>query len=118
MALVLIAEDDEPIRVIAESILQDHGYTVLTAANAAEALTLLKSHDVDLLFTDINMGEDSGLDLANAARATRPSLKVLYTTGAGVTDGTRARMVKGSAFLSKAYRLDELIEAVDRIVKA
>jgi len=71
-----------------------------------------------LLFTDINMGEDSGLDLAVASREMKPSLKVLYTTGAGVTDGMRVRMVEGSAFLSKPYRLDDLIKAVDDILKA
>jgi DNA-binding NtrC family response regulator len=118
MALVLIAEDEEPIRVLAESILQDRGCDVLTAANAAEALALLKGREVDLLFTEIHMSEDNGLHLAAAARAMKPSLKVLYTTGAGVTDGTRARMVEGSAFLSKPYRLDDLIKAVDDILKA
>jgi DNA-binding NtrC family response regulator len=113
MPSVLIVEDEEMIRVLAESILQEHHFTTITAANATEALAVLKTDArVDLMFTDINMGAENGIDLAIAARQLRPELKVLYTTGAGVTDGTRARFVEGFHFLPKAYRLDELLQAV------
>jgi CheY-like chemotaxis protein len=116
MALVLIAEDEEVLRVLAESILQDHGYSVLTAADGAEALALIEIHDVDLLFTDIHMGETNGLDLAVAAVGQKPGIDVLYTSGVGVTDGTRARFVEGSAFLPKAYRLEDLVAAVAKLI--
>jgi DNA-binding NtrC family response regulator len=113
MPVILIAEDEEPIRVLAESILQEHGMEALTAANATEALAVLQAHDtVDILFTDINMGDTSGIDLAIAARALKPGLKVLYTSGAGVTDGTRAMFVQGGQFLPKAYRSDQLLAAL------
>ena len=80
MSTILIAEDEEPLRVLAEPILIDAGHTVLTAANATEALAILRSAEsVDVLFTDLNMGETHGLDLAIAAREHQPELKVLYT---------------------------------------
>lgn len=116
MALILIVEDEEPIRVLAESILQEHGYAVLTAANSTEARALLDVQSVDLLFTDINLGEENGLDLAAEVSPLKPSMKILYTTGAGVTDGTRVRMVDGAEFLPKPYRIDDLIVAVERLL--
>jgi hypothetical protein len=46
----------------------------------------------------------------------RPKLKVLYTTGADVTDGTRALFVEGSAFLPKPYTPAHLIEAIGALL--
>jgi hypothetical protein len=73
---VLVVEDEEQVRVLAESI---------------------------LLFTDIGLFEarHGGLDLAQEAVRTRPGLRALYSTGQGVTDGMRALFVENSGFLPK-----------------
>ena len=119
MAVVLITEDDEPVRVLAESIIQDMGHETMTAGRVAEALALLSSDSaVDALFTDLNMdgNELAGLELAQQAREMRPGLPVLYTSGGGVTDGTRALFVDGSGFLPKPYTLGQLTEALEAII--
>jgi len=111
MAVVLIVEDEEQVRVLAESYLEEHGHKTLTAATAEEALAALEATDgVDLLFTDIGLHSDihAGLTLAKAAVQRRPGLKVLYTTGQGVTDGMIAMFVAGSALLPKPYTVDQL----------
>jgi hypothetical protein len=56
------------------------------------------------------------LELAQKAVAIRPKLKVLYTTGAHVTDGTKALFVEGSAFLSKPYTPAQLIEGIGALL--
>ncbi len=63
---------------------------------------------IDLLFTDIGLQEEryGGLELAKEGRQRKPDLKVLYTTGRDVTDGTKAMMVEGSAILEKPYTVD------------
>ena len=119
MAVVLIAEDDEPVRVLAESIIQDLGHATMTAGNGVEALALLSSDGaVDALFTDLSMEDDTlaGVELAQQAREMRPGLPVLYTSGGGITDGTRALFVDGSGFLPKPYTLAQLTEALEATI--
>jgi DNA-binding NtrC family response regulator len=111
MAVVLIVEDDEQVRVLAESYLQEQGHQTLSAATADEALAALEVTEcVDLLFTDIGLHGDihAGLELAKQIVERRPELKVLYTTGQGVTDGLMALFVKDSAVLPKPYTVDQL----------
>jgi hypothetical protein len=69
--LALVVEDETLLRLHAAGLLQEHGFAVLEAANAAEALTVLQSRgDVRILFTDIQMpGALDGMDLARGARA-------------------------------------------------
>lgn len=111
MALVLIVEDDDQVRVLAESCLQEQGHRTLTASNAAEALAVLEvASDVELLFTDIGLKDDvqGGLDLAKQAVKRHPNLRVLYTTGQAVTDGTQALFVENSGVLNKPYTFEQL----------
>ena len=111
MARVLIVEDEEQVRVLAESYLREQGHNTVSAASAAETLAALKAADgIDVLFTDIGLGDEhqGGLDLAKEARQQRPDLKVLYTTGQSVTDGMKAMMVDGAAILEKPYTVEQL----------
>ena len=88
-----------------------------SAANAREALAVLENGAaIMLLFTDINMpdGPDGldGLELARRAVEIRPGLRVIYTTGGGLTDGMTALFVEGGTFLPKPYNGQRLVEAV------
>jgi CheY-like chemotaxis protein len=80
MARVLIVEDEEQVRVLAESYLREQGHHTLSAATPVEALAALDVADgVDVLFVDIGIHEHphAGLDLAKEARQRKPDLKVL-----------------------------------------
>jgi CheY-like chemotaxis protein len=91
MAIVLMVEDEEQIRVLAESVLQEAGHKVLTATGIEGAKALLDSDQrIDVLFLDLNLGGDpeAGLLVAQRAQAMRPKLSYLYTTGAGVNEGS------------------------------
>jgi CheY-like chemotaxis protein len=115
MANVLLVEDEDQVRVLAESYVEEQGHTVLTAASKDGALAILESDQpIDVLFTDLGLKEeiDGGIELATRAVEIRPNLRVLYTSGRQVTDGTRARFVKGSAFLQKPYTVEQLITAL------
>jgi signal transduction histidine kinase len=80
---ILVVEDDQALRAYAVESLAEHGYRVLSAATAREALAILDAEQaVDLLFTDIVMpGGMNGRHLADDAVRRRPGLKVLFTTG-------------------------------------
>jgi CheY-like chemotaxis protein len=112
MATVLLAEDDDQVRVLAESYLEEHGHEVLSAGTAPGAIALLdKNSQIDLLFTNVDLKGEiaAGIELAHEAVNRIPNLKVLYTTERSLTDGMKARFVKNSAFLPKPYTVEQLL---------
>jgi DNA-binding NtrC family response regulator len=112
MAGILILEDEEAVRVLAESVLQEHGHSTLSASTVEQAKALVASDkNIDLLFTEIGLRDDdqAGLRLAQEAVTARPNLAVLYTSSAAVTDGMKALFADKSAFLSKPYTVEQLI---------
>jgi two-component system, cell cycle sensor histidine kinase and response regulator CckA len=111
VANILLVEDEEQVRVLAESFLQTAGHTTLSAGSVDQALALLETEQsVDLLFIDLRLqGDDeAGLALATEAVKKRPDLGVLYTSAQGVTDGMIALFVEKSAFLPKPYTVEQL----------
>ncbi|HRD99612.1 MAG TPA: ATP-binding protein, partial [Rubrivivax sp.] len=111
---VLVVEDDELVREHACSELRALGYEVLAADGGRAALALIEQHaDIALLFTDVVMPGQSGRALADAARAVRPGLRVLYTSG--YTENAivhHGRLDSGVKLLPKPYRRAELARAV------
>ncbi|MBP1643133.1 MAG: multi-sensor hybrid histidine kinase [Acidobacteria bacterium] len=108
---VLVVEDEDLIRQLAEQILRDRGYRVISAASATEALELVTSLDgeIDLLVTDIVMPGLSGLDLAQRLRRRIPDLRVLFMSGYSDSPLLRAGLAReGAAFLQKPFSADAL----------
>lgn len=119
MALILIVEDEEQVRVLAEGILQESGHTTLSAANHDQALALFEGGEkIDLLFTDIGLQSDiqAGLVLAQEVTRKQPDLPVLYTTGQGLTDGMQAMFVERFGYLAKPYTTEQLTTAVENLL--
>jgi DNA-binding NtrC family response regulator len=111
MAVVLVVEDEDQVRVLAESYLDEQGHGVLSADTPAGALAIIRnSATIDVLFTDLDLMGDihAGIELAKEAAKLRAGLKVLYTSGRAITDGMRARFVPGSAVIPKPYTVEEL----------
>jgi signal transduction histidine kinase/ActR/RegA family two-component response regulator len=81
--VILLVEDNAPVREFAKTQLLHLGYRVLEAANGKDALAVLREHkDIDLLFTDVVMpGGLNGRELAQEARKLYPALKVLFCSG-------------------------------------
>jgi CheY-like chemotaxis protein len=112
MAIVLLVEGDDQVRVLAESYLEEQGHEVLSAGTAPGALAIVdKISQLDLLFTDVDLKDEiaAGIELAQQAVKRKANLKVLYTTDRSLTDGMKARFAKNSAFLPKPYTVEQLI---------
>jgi len=108
---ILVVEDDSLVRNYVVAQLKSLGYDVLTAANAVEALKIIKREKtLDLLFTDVIMpGEMNGRQLSDAAAKLRPDLKVLFTSG--YTENAivhHGRLDPGVLLLAKPYRKADL----------
>jgi PAS domain S-box-containing protein len=111
---ILVVEDDQDLRAYSVSTLRELGYAVLEAGTGSEALTILDSAGVDLLFTDVVLPDGmNGRVLADHARRRRPELKVLFTTGytrnAIVHHG---RLDPGVSLLGKPFTFDDLARKV------
>ncbi len=80
---VLLAEDDERVRRLIASVLDQLGYTVLEAADGEVALEVARQHEgeIHLLFTDIVMPKKCGSEIAGEIQRGRPGMKVLYASG-------------------------------------
>jgi CheY-like chemotaxis protein len=80
---ILLVEDDSALREMAETLLRRLGYTVLTAINGVEALSLIHQQGtgrIDVLFTDIVMPHMGGKELADRVHALFPHTKILFTS--------------------------------------
>jgi PAS domain S-box-containing protein len=103
---VLVVEDEPPLRELAARVLAGAGYTVLQAANGADALSLLERHPapVHLVFTDVVMPGMSGRELAARLATLRPGIRVLYTSGYTEDEILRHGVLDDPGrFLSKPY---------------
>ena len=117
-ATVLVVEDDDGIRDITAEVLRDAGLTVLTAPNGPVALDVLRGTDrVDVLFSDVVMpGGATGVDLAREARALRPGLAVLLTSGYGGPALNRYGAEDEYEILAKPYTRDVLLERIGHML--
>jgi CheY-like chemotaxis protein len=112
--VILVVDDEQPIRRAARRILEMDGYHVLEADNGASGLAVLEGDEsVDFLIADLAMPELTGDEMARRIRRTRPDLKVLYVTGyVDRLMNERPILWEGEAFLEKPFTAKGLIEAV------
>jgi CheY-like chemotaxis protein len=112
---ILLVEDDSAVRDVVMRMLSDKGFGVLSASDAHEALRILETRPVDLLFTDIIMPGMDGVQLAKEAKRLRPGLKVLFATGYAQRAGERQALRLGQV-LYKPLRTAEIITAVQLLL--
>jgi two-component system, cell cycle sensor histidine kinase and response regulator CckA len=112
---ILLVEDEEIVRGLAEELLRSAGYDVIAASGGDEALSIASRHPgrIDLLLTDMVMPGMSGLQIAERLTAHHPQARVMYMSGfpGEIAIGDRERL--GSApFLSKPFNRQTLVRHV------
>ena len=114
---ILVVEDDARVRRVTAARLRSLGYEVIEADNGAAAFALLAAHPkIAMIFTDVVMpGGMNGDELAEAALAAKPDLKVLFTSGYAEPAVARQGLGAG-AWLKKPYTAAELAEKVREIL--
>lgn len=113
--VVLLVEDEAPVRAFASRALRLRGYTVLEAESAEDALRTLEDPElaVDIFVTDVVMPGMDGPSWVREAMKTRPNVRVVFVSGyaEGAFGGT-GTAVPNSVFLSKPFSLNQLTETV------
>jgi two-component system cell cycle sensor histidine kinase/response regulator CckA len=115
MPTILLAEDEEGVRELAQEILEDSGYQVLAAGSGVEAVRIAESHPgpIHLLLTDVVMPGMSGPDVARSVRALHPELAILYMSGYGGGAMTeRGALYPDAGVLAKPFSPDVLTRTV------
>jgi two-component system cell cycle sensor histidine kinase/response regulator CckA len=117
--IVLIVEDDNSLRKLAQKSLQPHGYRVLVAENGEDALRISKEHEgtIDLMITDVVMPKMGGKETAERLQALHPQMKVIYMSG--YTDDSIVHhgvLAPGLNFLEKPFSPGGLARKVREVL--
>ena len=115
---LLLVEDEAMVRTVAERALTRHGYTVLTAANGEEALEVLarSGDEIALLVSDVVMPLMDGPTMVHEARKDYPDLPILFMSGYAEEQLRKSIDIANVAFLPKPFSVQELAEAVRRVL--
>ena len=112
---ILLAEDDEAMRVYLERALTNAGYGVDSVDRGTAALPLLEDGDYDLLLSDIVMPEMDGIELAQRCNEVSPHTKVMFITGFAAVSLKASREAPDAKILSKPFHLRDLVLEVERV---
>jgi CheY-like chemotaxis protein len=118
---ILVVEDADDLREVAERILTRNGYHVISAANGPDALEAAKNYEgtIDLLLTDVVMPQMLGNELAVRLAALRPGVRVLYMSGyAQPILGDDGTLEDGVLLVEKPFTEPLLLAKVDHALHA
>jgi DNA-binding response OmpR family regulator len=117
-AKLMVVDDDPALRETLELALTCEGHDVITAESGQRAIETARDHDVDLVLTDLRMGDMDGLETLRAIKALKPSTRVMVIT-AFASDETEAELRRSGAvgIVMKPFALAELYAAVRRALE-
>jgi CheY-like chemotaxis protein len=118
---ILLVEDEEVMREVARQTFEYFGYRVLTASNGADAVAKYLEHrdKIALVFTDISMPVMNGLETIKALRKMDEKLKIVATSGHHTeSQHQQAEEAGATHFLPKPYEAHEILELVEKMLKA
>ncbi|MBI3513516.1 MAG: response regulator [Proteobacteria bacterium] len=115
--LILVVDDDDGVRELASTILQEAGYRVLEAETGQRAMMLFEANpDIELIFTDLVMPGLDGFKLADMTKFKRPDIKILYATAFMDLAHDKLGVVHGH-ILKKPYRASQLEQIVKETLR-
>jgi CheY-like chemotaxis protein len=116
---ILVVDDEDMVRNLAQAVLVRWGYRVLAAANGEEALALYRSRgdEIDLVLLDYTMPGLNGLQVFQLLQAVNPSVRVIFSSGLSAqADSDRLLRAGAQAFVAKPYRVEELVRRVRQVL--
>jgi len=118
MSRILLAEDEEIIRITIQDRLEKHNWEVDAVPNGLEAAEKLKQKNYHLVISDIRMPGLDGLELLDLVRETSPFSDIVMMTAYGSVDDAIGCLKKGAAdYILKPFNMDDLVIRVTRILE-
>ena len=126
METILLVADEVEVLAVARDMLEGHGYEILDALNAEEAVRVAAAHHgpIDLLVTAVVMPGASGQDLALLLGLQRPDLRVLYMSSFSIIKGQRQftevenGLELGAPIILRPFTSERLVEKVQEVLAA
>jgi two-component system cell cycle response regulator CpdR len=118
MLKILLAEDDDSMRLYLARALERVGYAVVSVDRGTAALPHLETDRFDLLLTDIVMPEMDGIELAQKAAVIAPEMRVMFITGFAAVALKAGKASPDAKVLSKPFHLRDLVAEVDRLFQS
>ncbi len=107
--LVLVVEDDTPVRNLIVTTLKTHEYRYLTAENAADAVLLASSHNPDVVFLDLGLPDADGIDVINQIRSWSNMPIIVISARSEDEDKIGALDAGADDYLTKPFSVEELL---------
>jgi two-component system, cell cycle sensor histidine kinase and response regulator CckA len=119
-AVVLIAEDDTPVRRLMVESLTQHGFQIIEAADGEQAREAVSRHEgpIDLLLTDLRMPRLGGVELAEWLAAHRPGIRVLFMSGYAAPPAVTTGAFGPQSFLQKPFTRETLLSRIRELLAA
>ncbi|OYW44424.1 MAG: hybrid sensor histidine kinase/response regulator [Sphingomonadales bacterium 32-68-7] len=116
---ILLVEDEDMVRAVAERALTRQGYTVVTASDGDEGLEAVRRNaDFDLVLTDVVMPSMDGPAMAREIRQLAPGLPVLFMSGYAEEQLRREIDLEGMHFLPKPFSVQQIADKVGEVLRA
>lgn len=119
MASILAVDDSASMRQMVAFTLKSAGHSVTEASDGNEALTLAKSAQFDLVFSDVNMPNMDGLSLARELRSL-PNFKftpiLMLTTESGMDKKTEGKAAGATGWIVKPFNPDQLLATIKKVM--
>ena len=118
--LILVIDDEEPVRTVLRQMLEKEGYEVEEAPDGAVGLSLLQDHPIDLVITDLFMPEKEGIETMREVQKSFPQVKIIAMSGGGRMGKLdflpMAESFGAQRTLAKPFERKELLETVRAVL--
>ena len=119
MQKILVADDEEDIRLIIKFALEDKGYKVITAADGAEAVAIADKEKIDLIILDAAMPKMDGYEACRKLKkdAKTKDIPVIFLTAIDLQkDKLKSQRVGALKFIAKPFEIEALLEEIASIL--
>jgi len=117
-ARILVIDDDENIRKVLETILEDEGYVVETAETAKKGIEESENSFYNLALIDVRLPDMEGIELLSKLRSTKPKMRKIIVTGYPTLQNAVAAVNKGAdAYVMKPFEVDKILQTIREQLK-